>query len=118
MDKRQAMERVNADLGHALLNRGNTAFSSVNRAKPVWWFNIEPRKFSDDLHLLCAGDPGLIWLTIEANTFPNPESTFRFRPDKGMVDLEISCGADRYMRDVKSGGSGYDFRRHARREWS
>ena len=27
-------------------------------------------------------------------------------------------GADRYMCDVKSGGSGYDFRRHVRREWS
>ena len=118
MDKRQAMERVNADLGHALLDRGNTAFSSVNRAKPVWWFNIDPRKFRNDLHLLCAASPGLIWLTVEANTFRNPESTFRFRSDKGMVDLEISCGADRYMCDVKSGGSGYDFRRHVRREWS
>ena len=30
----------------------------------------------------------------------------------------VSCGADRYMRDVKSGGSGYDFRRRVRREWS
>ena len=25
---------------------------------------------------------------------------------------------DRYMRDVKSGASGYDFRPHVRREWS
>ena len=60
----------------------------------------------------------MIWLTIEANTFTNPESTFRLRSDKAMVDLEISCGADRYMHDAKSGGSGYDFRRHVRREWS
>lgn len=118
MEKTSAMERVNAALGSALLNRGNTAFSNVNAAKPVWWFNIDPRKFRNDLHLLCAGSSCLIWLTIEAKTFPNPESTFRFRSDKGMVDLEISCGAERYMCDVKSGGSGYDFRRHVRREWS
>ena len=118
MDKASAMERVNADLGCSLLNRRNTAFSNINAAKPVWWSDIDPRKFGNELHPLCAGNPGLIWLKIDANTFPNPERMFRLRPDKGMIDLEISCGADRYMHDVKSGGTGYDFRRHVQREWS
>ena len=118
MDKASAMERVNAYLGYALLNRGNTAFANVNAAKPVWWFNIDPRKFRNDLHLLCAGNPGLIWLKIEANTFSNPQGTFRLRPDKGMIDSEISCSAHRFLHDVKSGGTGYDFSPHIQRQWS
>ena len=118
MNKVSAIERVNSALGHALLNRGNTTFSNVNRAKPVWWFNIDPYKFKNDLHLLCVKNTGLIWLKIEANTFRNPERTFRFRSDKGRVDLEVACGRERYMHDVKSRGSGYDFHPHIQREWS
>ena len=118
MNKARAMERVNSDLGHALLNHGNTAFANVNAAKPVWWFNIDPRKFGNDLHLHCAGNPGLVWLRIDAGTFPNPEGTFRSRRDKGLINLEISCDVAQYIRDVKSGGSGYDFRPHIQREWA
>ena len=118
MDRTLAVERVNAALGSALLNRGNTAFSNVNAAKPARWFNIDPRKFRNDLHLLCARNTTPIWLKIAANAIPNPERMFRFRCDKGMVDLELCCSFDRYMRDVKSGGNGYDFRPHVQREWS
>ena len=118
MDKNQAIEQVNSELGYALLNRRNTHFSNVNAAKSVWWFNVAPRKFENDLHLLCATrDSRLIWLKIEANTFPNPQQVFRARPDNGLIDLEISSAAQRYMCDVKSGGSGYDFRPHVQREW-
>ena len=35
MDKRSSMERVNAALGHELLNRDNTHFSNVNAKKPA-----------------------------------------------------------------------------------
>ncbi|MYF93930.1 MAG: hypothetical protein F4210_00145 [Holophagales bacterium] len=112
------MERVNAALGRQLLHRGNTHFSNVNSGKPVWWFNVDPRKFRNDLHLLCADAGDLIWLRIVANAVGHPERTFRYRPEKDVVDFEISCDrGDRYMRDVKSGGSEYDFRPHVRREW-
>jgi len=117
-DKRSAMERVNATLGQRALHPGNTHFSNVNARKPVWWFNVDPRKFRNDLHLLCADGRGLVWLRIDANTVRQPERTFRYRSDKDMVDFEISCDPGRqYLRDVKSGGSGYDFRPHIRREW-
>ena len=118
MDKKSAMARVNSEQGYLLLNNRNTSYSNVNAAKPVWWFNIDPRKFQNDLHLLCAKNTGFIWLTIKAGMFDRLERTFRIRPDKGLVDLEISCGRERYMHDVKSGGNGYDFRPHIRREWS
>ena len=117
MEKASAINRVNAYLGYALLNDGNTLFSNVNAAKPVWWFNIDPRKFKNELHLLCARNAGLIWLTIEANRFPNLEKAFRRRPDNGKIDFETSCGTDQYMHDVKNGGSGYDFRPHVQQEW-
>ena len=119
VDKRSAMERINSALGNVLLNHDTTPISRTSTLqKPEWWFNIGPCKFENDLHLLCAKNSGLIWLKIEANIFRIPERTFRFRSDKGLVDLEISCGGERYMHDVKSGGSGYDFRPHIQREWS
>ena len=118
MNKRAAMELVNSDLLHdAILNENNTHFSKVNSAKEVWWFHIPPHKFKQELHLLCAGRDCLILLTIEANSVPDPEETFRLRQDKGVIDIEISCALERYMHDVKSGGSGYDFRRHIRKQW-
>ena len=118
MTRSAAIKLVN-DLQHdAALDGTNTHVSNVNRAKDVWWFNIPPKKFEQELHLLCAGKAGLIWLTIEANAIPNPEVTFRSRQDNGKIDFEISCAPERYMRDVKNGGSGYDFRSHIRQEWS
>ena len=118
IDKSVAMNLVNSCLQDDVLNGTNTHFSSVNSAKEVWWFHIHPKKFEQDLHLLCAGKARLIWLTINANSIPNPEKSFRFRQDREAIDLEISCAPMRYMCDVKSGGSGYDFRPHIRREWS
>ncbi len=118
MDKNSAMLRVNSEQGHRLLDRSNTCFANVNATKPVWWFNIDPCKFQNDLHLLCAKNTGLVWLTIEANTFDSPEQMFRIRPDKELVDLEISCSSEQYMHDVKSGGNGYDFSPHIQQEWS
>lgn len=114
-----AMKVVNSYLQHDVLNKTNTHFSNVNNTKDVWWFNIPPSKFEHELHLLlCIGESRLIWLTIEANSIPNLEGAFRLRPDRAQIDFEISCAAERYLRDVKSGGSGYDFGPHIRREWS
>ncbi len=116
VDKNQAIEQVNSELGHTLLNNHNTHYSNINASKDVWWFNISPKKFKRDLHLLCVrGDSSLIWLKIEANTFPNPQQVFRLRPDNGLIDLEIACAPDRYMCDVKSGGTGYNFRPHVQK---
>ena len=112
MDKKSAIDRINSETGHEVLNHDNTHFSNVNSAKPVWWFNIAPHKFKNDLHLLCVKDTDIIWLKIKADTFLNPEHTFQLRPDNGKIDLEISCGTERYMHDVKSGRIGYDFRHH------
>lgn len=100
------------------MNNSNTSFSNVNATKSVWWLNIRPEKFTNDLHILLAKriDNGLIWLRITANSVPYPEKVFRIR-DTGAVDLEISCDDNRYLTDIKSGGMGYNFRRHIEHEW-
>ena len=117
MTRSKAIKLVNSYLQHGVLDGTNTHFTNVNSAKEVWWFNIPPEKFARELHLLCAKKTELIWLTIEKDAVLNPEKTFRLRQDKWVIDLEISCASNRYMCDVKSGGSGYDFRSHIRREW-
>ena len=113
---------VNDHLARRELTAQNSSFSNVNKKKPVWWFTITPNKFRSDLHLLLAkdNDAGLIWLKIKANTFPNLEDVFRIRDDKhyyGCIDFEIPISGPSYMRDVKSRGTGYNFRQHIQREW-
>ena len=83
---------------------------------------IDPSKFKSDLHLLLAkeGDGGLIWLRIKGNTFPDVSKVFRVRQDsshKGWIDWEISSRPPKYMTDVKSGGTEYDFTKHIEHEW-
>lgn len=119
MNKELTIAKVNWHLGYRLLDERNTSFANVNSAKDVWWLNINPRKFERDLHILLVkeGDRGLIWLRIKGNSIPNPTKVFKVRPDKGLIDLEISSRALRYMTDVKSGGKGYDFSKHIEYEW-
>ena len=71
MNKAQATKMVNSYLGDEVLTTRNTSFSNVNSGKYVWWFNINPRKFRSESHLLLAKDAGLIWLSIKANAFPD-----------------------------------------------
>ena len=119
MNKQSAMEMVNDHLEYRLLNQGNTSFANVNASKAVWWLNIIPDRFGNDLHLLLVkeGQDGLVWLKIEANTFLIPEKVFRVRQDNGYIDLEISSKLPQYMIDVKSGGTGYDFAKHIEHKW-
>ena len=119
MDKRSAMEMVNEHLGNRLLYGRNTSFANISGPASLWWMTIDPSKFKSDLHLLLAkeGDGGLIWLRIEGNSFPDVRKVFRVRQDKDCIDLEISSRPPKYMTDVKSGGTEYDFTKHIEHEW-
>ena len=114
--KSKAIMLVNSHLSNDVLNSKNTTFSSVNATKNVWWLNISPKKFEQELHILCAEEFKLFWLVIEENSIPNPESKFKLRKDKFVLDIEISYAPEWYMHDVKSGGTRYDFHPHIRRE--
>ncbi len=105
MKKSDAILHVNAHIDNTLLGNQNTCFSSINKSKDVWWFNIPPKKFSEELHLLLKGKKSLIWLKIPANSFSDLMQTFRYRTDKNAIDLEISSNKlSRYLQDIKSGG--------------
>ena len=119
MNKRSAIAKVNNHLGYGLLNGRNTSFANINASKGVWWLNVNPNKFTKDLHLLLVktGQDGLVWLTIKANTVPAPERVFRKRQDNGLIDIEISTEPSQYLTDVKSGGTRYNFSRHIVQEW-
>ena len=102
-----------------MLTHSNTSFANINAAKDVWWLKIDMSHFTKESHILLARDSGLVWLRIAANTFPEPQKIFSKRQDKDSVSIEI-CGDDtdsRYMRDTRSGGTEYDFRRHVEYEW-
>ena len=119
MQKPHAINKVNTSLEYRRLDNSNTHFATINKGKPVWWLNIPPKKFTKELHILLAKKEDsefLIWLRIEEQTIANPDKVFNIR-DTGAVDLEISSYGNRYMCDVKSGGTGYNFRRHIEQEW-
>ena len=122
MDKRSAMEMVNEHLGNRLLYGRNTSFANISGAAPKWWMTIDPSKFKSDLHLLLAkeGDGGLIWLRIKGNAFPDVSKVFRVRQDnghKGWIDWGIASRPPKYMTDVWSDGTEYDFTKHIEHEW-
>ena len=115
MNKNEAIAKANTFLGHDLLTNANTTFSNENKSKPVWWMNPGPEKFMREHYLLLARCCRLILVEIEADTFPDPKGVFRFREDKGRLDIEISCDrSNLYMHDIKS---EYDFSPHVKREF-
>jgi hypothetical protein len=110
LKKSEAIITVNNFLGEKTLNSQNTNFSKVNISKPVWWFNIPPKRFMNDLHLILLKEKGFIWIKIPGKRFKNLEKEFRIRQDKNVVDLEISAEPGYYyLRDIKSGGTGIGF---------
>ena len=92
------------------LNNSNTSYSKINKSKAVWWFNVRTDKFSDVVNLLLNEGSKVIWITLPKGFVSYLYTTFKVRKDKDAVDLEISADRNfKYMKDVKSGGTGFDF---------
>lgn len=111
MDKSLAIKIVNQHIGASILNTSNTNYSKINDKKDVWWLNVPPVRFSGDLHLILLNETGFNWIKIPAGKFSDLEKIFKIRKDKNLVDLEISSAkGNYYMRDVKSGGTSFNFK--------
>ena len=111
MDKPLAIETVNNYLKKNLLNNRNTNYSKINASKDVWWFNIDPERFQNELHLILKKGTGFIWITIPEEKYQKPERVFKIREDKNLVDIEISASPGMmYLRDIKSGSTGFYFK--------
>ncbi len=120
IDKRSAIQKINAFIGRESLNHSNTHFANVNKSIHIWWFSIPIERFQNELHLILAKDSGFIWLKIEAETFPSYTLfSNRVREGKRLIDLNICSNADdhRYLFDVKSSKTRYDFRPYIENEW-
>ena len=116
--KKEIIDYINATKG-AYLNSSNTSFSKINKSKAVWWFNVRTDKFNSDVHLLLNDENKVIWITLPNGFVSNLRSTFKIRDDKDAVDLEISSDKHfRYLHDVKSGGTGFDFEPFVKEEIS
>lgn len=117
MNKKQIIDRVNIQF-KGNLNTDNTCYASINKSKKkVGWANIPVSKFVDDVHLLLADKDHFLWISLPKGFVRDLASTFRIRGDKNAVDLEISADLkSRYLVDVKSGGTGFDFRKLVREE--
>lgn len=107
MTKKELIDHINQNYNASLDSR-NTSYSNINKSKNVWWFNVPVKKFTEDVHLLLNAKDYAIWIVLPrgfAEGIP-----FRIREDKEAVDLEISADRSyKFLKDVKSGGTGFDF---------
>lgn len=109
MTKKELIDHINGEFNSALTT-SNTSYSKINVSKEVWWFNVPTHKFDGNVNLLLKTEEKVIWVHLPKGFVNNLESIFRIRPDKNAVDLEISSNKRyRYLQDVKSGGTGFDF---------
>lgn len=109
MTKSQLIAQIN-QTHKAGLNNANTSFSSINKSKEVWWFNIVVPKFDEEVHLLLSAGNYALWLHLPKGFVKQVSASFKIRQDKNAVDLEISADKSfKYLKDVKSGGTGFDF---------
>jgi hypothetical protein len=109
MEKKQLIEYLNENY-KSNLYISNTSFSSINKSKEVWWFTISLSKFNKDFHLLLNTNQYAIWLHLPKGFVKQLATSFKIREDINAVDIEISADMNfKYLKDVKSGGSGFDF---------
>lgn len=109
MTKSQLIAYINQNQKGGL-NSTNASFSSINKSREVWWFNVVVSKFDSDVHLLLSGNTYALWLHLPKGFVKQLAATFKIREDKNAVDLEISADRNfKYLKDIKSGGSEFDF---------
>ena len=116
--KSHLIEYVKSNFGDKTVRSTNTSFASINKSKEVWWLNIPVGKFGEQVNLLLQGENKVIWIQLPKNFVDNLFSNFKIRQDKDAVDLEISADKSYlYLKDVKSGGSYFDFKHYVKEEF-
>ena len=102
--KKEIIEHINLNYKGDLSSR-NTSYSKINKSKEVWWFNVSVSKFAEDVNLILNSEVQVLWVALPKGV------PFKIREDKNAVDLEISADRNfKYLHDVKSGGTGFDFK--------
>lgn len=118
LKKNYAIKLINKQTGSNILSSANTSYSKINKAVPLWWFNISPEKFEKDLNLILANNDGFIWVFLPQGSVSKPKRKFRFREDKGLIEIKISTQPGyNYLRDESSGGIGFGFEQFVQKEF-
>jgi hypothetical protein len=100
------------------LSSNNTSFSNINKAVPIWWFNISPDKFESQLNLILSSKEGFIWILLPEGSVSNPKRKFRFRDDKKLIEIKITPELGyNYLRDISSGGISFGFEQYVQKEF-
>jgi hypothetical protein len=108
MTKKEIIQYINLNYKAGLSSK-NTSYSKINKSKEVWWFNVPVIKFAEDVNLLLNSEKQVLWVLLPKGFAKGVP--FKIREDKNAVDLEISADRNfKYLHDVKSGGTGFDFK--------
>ena len=114
LKKSEAIDLINKKNKSTNLNSSNTAFSNVNKSKPVWWFQPDNSKFNYDLNLVLNDSKRkiLYHFFIPKNEITNPKATFYQRADlnnhshieiydndPSFKDIKKSFSFKKYLKD-------------------
>lgn len=116
--KEKAIQLVNASRGGKVLSNSNTNFANINKAIPIWWFDVNQSRFLKDLHLILAKNKGFIYIKIPRGSVEDPSKIFYIRADNGLVQLKISSERHNYLKDVSSGKGNFNFKDFVVNEFS
>jgi hypothetical protein len=107
---------------NASLNNKNVRFSSINKSKNVWWFNIPMKKFNEEVNLFLFDENKTIWINLPKNFCLNLTENFRIRVDNKKNDIDIEICSDKtdsnFLKDIKSISKNFDFSKYVKMEIS
>jgi len=119
MNKKMALDIINAKSGEIKLTNRNTHWSDiVEYGKDFgWWLNIPFHKFQEGFYMILNNvqDEIIIFLKIPGNTIHNPESKFR---NKGnTADIFISYRDKASLTDIQSNSTSFKFAEYIIQEY-
>lgn len=107
---------------NANLNNKNVRYSSINKSKNVWWFNIPIKKFNEEMNLFLFDENKTIWINLPKNFCLNLTDNFRIRIDNKKNDIDIEICSDKtdsnFLKDIKSISKNFDFSKYVKMEIS
>lgn len=116
MNKQEASLIVNKQYGTSILNPkrgGNVCWANINIAKEVWWIDIPVKKFRNNFYLILNDERKnqFYLVLIEKNEITSPYDYFR-KLRENYISIELSSRENNKFIDVKSGGTGVDFKKY------
>ena len=112
--KKEIIEIINPKYD-AFLTVNNTNCASISISKKIWQINVPVINFMEDVHLLLNATNLVIWIVIPKGSINL--DLFKIREDKNALVLEISADNNfKYLHDVKSGGTEFDFSEFVKEE--